>query len=81
MVITKEDIGKFVKVKPVSNKGRNRVNEHGVIWKVRKVWGKKILLEGTMFDGTPRQSLRWVEDNDPDFVIEEFLGLIPEGEE
>lgn len=59
--------GEFVVVEGISQKGKNRVREHGAVWKVRKVHEHDgILLEST--DG--KDNFRWVEHNeDADFDI------------
>ena len=58
-------IGNKVIVLAKSQKGRNRIAEHGNKWKIRKIWGSKILLESKLNNG-----LRWVHGNtDPDFEI------------
>lgn len=58
--------GEFVVVEGISQKGKNRVREHGQVWKVRKVDENKIMLEST--DG--KDNWRWVDNlNDPDFEL------------
>lgn len=62
--------GEFVVVEGISQKGKNRVREHGQVWKVRKVDENKIMLEST--DG--KENWRWVDNlNDPDFELIRFV--------
>lgn len=62
------EIGSLVKISPRSQKGHNRQNEHGSVWKVTKIWGRKLLLES--LDG--KRDMRWVDGpDDKDFGIEE----------
>ena len=59
-------VGEFVVVEGKSQKGKNRVQEHGQVWKVRNVRDNgHILLEST--DG--KDNWRWVWTNDPDFDL------------
>jgi len=59
-------ISELVKVHPRSRVGKNRVAEHGKIWKVRKLWLNKVLLEST----NGEEYCRWVDgDTDCDFEI------------
>ena len=59
-------VGEFVLVEGKSQKGKNRVREHGAIWKVRNVRDNgHILLEST--DG--KDAWRWVWENDRDFDL------------
>lgn len=50
-------VGDFVTVAGKSQLGKNRVNEHGTVWKVRKIWANKTLLES--LDG--ETYLKWVD--------------------
>lgn len=61
----------LVFVKGISQRGKNRVNEHGAVWKVKKTTiNDGVLLEST--DGT--QYWRWVEPlDDVDFDIVHVL--------
>ena len=61
-------VGCLVKVTARSNKGRNRIVEHGEFWRVKKQWGNKLLIETGDDMGN---GLRWVDGlDDPDFEIE-----------
>jgi len=60
------DVGSLIVVEGKSLKGKNRVKEHGNVWKIRKIWGTKILVEST----NGKEYLRWIEGpNDFDFKI------------
>lgn len=63
-------VGDLVKVEGKSRHGKNRIHEaNSSIWRVRKLWGSKVLLE-TLDDDPVKQDLRWVDgDNDPHFFI------------
>ena len=68
------EIGWLVKVDWLSTKGKNRINEHGSVWKVKSISPNSILLEST--DG--EDYLRWFSfDDDRDFAIIDVL-TIPE---
>ncbi len=54
-------IGKKVWVTPHSQKGHNRIREHGQTWIIKKVWGRKVLVEAPETAG-----LRWIDGNDDD---------------
>ena len=71
MNITVDDIGKIVFVKAKSQKGLNRIHENGHKWKIKKVWTRAVLLEGTTDLPKYKRGLRWVETNgtDVDFEI------------
>ncbi len=60
-------IGELVVVEGRSQKGKNRIHEHGAVWKCRRaMWNGKFLLEST--DG--KDNWRWVEwPDDPDFRL------------
>lgn len=61
------NLGDHVVVEGISQKGKNRCREHGVVWEISKVWGSQKLLVAT--DGT--RYMRWVDGpDDPDFKIE-----------
>jgi hypothetical protein len=59
--------GEFVIVEGVSQKGKNRIQEHGAVWLVAKAMDSgRVMLEST--DG--KNAKRWVDDgNDPDFEL------------
>lgn len=60
-------IGRLVKVTAKSNKGRNRIAEHGDIWLVKKQWGNQLLIETGEDNGN---GLHWVYGiEDPDFAL------------
>ncbi len=64
------EVGFLVKVEGLSQKGKNRINEHGAVWKVKKVWTRKLLLKST--DG--KDNWRWVDGaEDSDFMIVDVL--------
>ena len=66
-------VGDFLKIGGISRRGKNRIREHGAIWKVRNVWANKTLLEST--DG--KDYWRWIDHNDdPDFEILEKVNVI-----
>ena len=66
------EIGFLVKVEPLSNHGKNRINEHGAVWEVEKVSTSSILLKST--DGEDYR--RWFDFNmDRDFAIVDVLTL------
>jgi len=59
-------IGDLVKVLGRSQLGKNRIAEHGAVWKVVKIWKNDILLNST--DGEDYG--RWVKgDDDSDFEL------------
>ena len=59
----------LVVVGGLSQKGKNRINEHGAVWSVKKIWDKEVLLE-SLENEIVRRTLRWVRiDDDPDFEI------------
>lgn len=59
-------IGSLITVEGKSQKGKNRIREHGRVWKIRKVWGTHLLLESTNGD----EYLRWVDGpHDEDFAV------------
>ena len=66
-------IGELVEIEGISLKGKNRIREHGVIWKCRRVLDNgRIMLEST--DG--KENFRWVESqNDPDFRLVKIVDL------
>ena len=58
--------GILVVVSGRSQKGKNRISEHGNVWKIKTIQGPKILLES--IDG--KSNLRWVDGpEDRDFQI------------
>ena len=58
--------GEFVIVGALSQKGKNRIHEHGMVWKVKRCADHAILLEST--DG--QDYWRWVNHkDDPDFEL------------
>jgi len=70
------EIGSFVKVNGISLRGKNRVNEHGSIWKILKTWGTHLLVEST--DG--KDYWKWINGtSDPDFEITREV-FLPNGE-
>ena len=65
-------VGDFVIVEGKSLRGWNRIREHGKVWKIRKIWGSKTLLEST--DG--KDCWRWVDGKfDIDFEIIDTVNL------
>jgi len=71
-------IGEFVEVEGKSQKGKNRIHEHGKVWKVIKALNSgRILLES--IDG--KNGKRWVDDQgDPDFRLVKIVNLDNLGE-
>ena len=59
-------IGSLIKVGGRSQKGKNRIKEHGDVWKIRKVWGTHILVEST----NGKEYFRWIDGReDEDFSV------------
>lgn len=59
-------IGDLVLVKGRSRHGKNRIHEHGEIWKIRNIWKINILLESI----DDKNDFRWVDGpDDCDFEI------------
>ena len=74
ITITKEDIGRLIMVAPIGIRGTQRIHDHGHVWKIKKVWSNKVLLEGTDTDKPKQhQGLRWVEHDDCDFRFVKFM--------
>ena len=67
-------VGDVVLVEGVSLKGKNRIETHGSVWKVKKVWGQKSMVESMAeprFENDPlHPGLRWIDGpDDKDFKI------------
>lgn len=69
-------VGSLISVRGKSLKGKNRVSEHGSVWKIRKVWGTHILVEST----NGKEYLRWIDGpEDKDFAITGEVNTTKEG--
>ena len=61
-------IGQIVKLVGLTHKGKNRVNEHGPLWEIRRIDNGMILV-----DSIVSQDWRWVHTtNDTNFQIKEI---------
>lgn len=73
-------VGEFVEVRGISQKGRNRVNEHGPIWKIVKVLDKDLLgimpIGSILLESSDAiKHLRWVKPDDEHFDLIRVVNL------
>ena len=64
--------GGTVTLKGITRHGKNRINQHGTIWRVKEIRGMKMFLESQFKTEGPKDNkifdCRWVEiKNDPNF--------------